>query len=600
MIKIGDKEYRNLQEQVEKNKNDILFILQEEGVLNEFGIKVIGQEESLDDLPSVADYKEEHTDWAYGDAYAIGTEAPFELYVLTRANGTHPSDYWFNIGEFPMPGPQGEQGEQGIQGETGATGSTGATGAQGPQGPRGYSIYALSKNLSNTIGSYNETNKDGIDYIVGDVIIGQNGYIGKVTSVGGSTIIYQVMASIVGPAGQRGQQGEQGPQGIQGPAGQDGADGTDGTDGQDGVTPDITVEASVGSNVGTPTVTVTKSGTDAEPVFTFAFDGVKGPQGETGQTGATGATGPVPVVSAVATVDAQVGTPTVTVTKSGTDASPTFTFAFSNIKGDTGTSLISVEVVSTLPASGTSGTLYFVPNGSASGTDLYNEYIWLNNSWELLGTASVDLSNYIQKSLTSGLVKNDGTIDTNTYALASALANYVLSSSLATVATSGDYDDLINKPTLPSNYVTTDTAQTITANKSFSGKIILLDNQGNNVGEIYGYANGMVLGQDDVWFANDIKLNSDNSQSIGQSNKRVANINVVKLSNGSENYNYGIQVPDTSQFTANKTLATTDQIGAYVTTAPSADNADGTLKIVVLSSEPATYYNGYIYYITEA
>ena len=26
MIKIGDKEFRNLEEQVEKNKNDILFI----------------------------------------------------------------------------------------------------------------------------------------------------------------------------------------------------------------------------------------------------------------------------------------------------------------------------------------------------------------------------------------------------------------------------------------------------------------------------------------------------------------------------------------------------------------------------------------------
>ena len=424
MIKIGDKEYRNLQEQVEKNKNDILFILQEEGVLNEFGIKVIGQEETTDDLPSVADYKEAHEDWAYGDAYAIGTEAPFELYVLTRANGTHPNDYWFNIGEFPMPGPQGEQGEQGIQGETGATGSTGATGAQGPQGPRGYSIYALDKNLSNSIGSYNETNKDGIDYIVGDVIIGQNGYIGKITSVGFTTVIYQVMASIVGPQGAQGIQGIQGIQGVQGPAGQDG------TDGVDGVTPSITGIATVGSSIGTPTVTVTKSGTDVEPTFTFAFDGLKGETGATGQTGATGATGPVPVVNAVATVDAQVGTPTVTVTKSGTDASPTFTFAFSNIKGDTGTSLISVEVVSTLPASGTPGTLYFVPNGSASGTDLYEEYIWLNNAWELLGTAQIDLSNYIQKSSTSGLVKNDGTIDTNIYATTSQIPTVIANSSI--------------------------------------------------------------------------------------------------------------------------------------------------------------------------
>ena len=37
----------------------------------------------------------------------------------------------------------------------------------------------------------------------------------------------------------------------------------------------------------------------------------------------------------------------------------------------------------------------------------------------------------------------------------------------------------------------------------------------------------------------------------------------------------------------------------YTTTAPTAANTDG-LKIVVLSSEPATYYDGYLYIITGA
>ena len=143
MLKFGNREFRNLQEQVKKNMDDIMFILQEEGVLNEFGIKVVGQEEDVADLPTVEDYKEETADWAYGDAYAIGTEAPYELYILTRANGTHPDDYWFNIGEFPMPGPQGETGQQGPKGDTGATGAQGPqgergfTGAQGPQGEKG-------------------------------------------------------------------------------------------------------------------------------------------------------------------------------------------------------------------------------------------------------------------------------------------------------------------------------------------------------------------------------------------------------------------------------------------------------------------------------
>lgn len=128
MLRFGNKEFRNLQEQVKKNMDDIMFILQEEGVLNEFGIKVVGQEDSVLDMPTVDDYKEEHEDWSYGDAYAIGTEEPYELYILTRANGTHPDDYWFNIGEFPAPGPQGEQGPQG---ETGPQGPTGPSGQDG-------------------------------------------------------------------------------------------------------------------------------------------------------------------------------------------------------------------------------------------------------------------------------------------------------------------------------------------------------------------------------------------------------------------------------------------------------------------------------------
>lgn len=62
MLKFGNREFRNLQEQVKKNMDDIMFILQEEGVLNEFGIKVVGQEEDVADLPTVEDYKEETAD----------------------------------------------------------------------------------------------------------------------------------------------------------------------------------------------------------------------------------------------------------------------------------------------------------------------------------------------------------------------------------------------------------------------------------------------------------------------------------------------------------------------------------------------------------
>ena len=110
MLEVNGYQLRNLQEQVEKNKNDIIAIINEQGTLNQFGIKVVGQIDILNNLPTVEDYKESNPNWEYGDAYAVGVTAPYSLYILTRAGGTHPNDYWFNIGQFPLQGAQGKDG----------------------------------------------------------------------------------------------------------------------------------------------------------------------------------------------------------------------------------------------------------------------------------------------------------------------------------------------------------------------------------------------------------------------------------------------------------------------------------------------------------
>jgi hypothetical protein len=62
MLKYGNKSFRNLQEQVFKNMEDIQNILIANGVLSEFGITVIGEEASISDMPTVQEYKEEHKD----------------------------------------------------------------------------------------------------------------------------------------------------------------------------------------------------------------------------------------------------------------------------------------------------------------------------------------------------------------------------------------------------------------------------------------------------------------------------------------------------------------------------------------------------------
>ena len=134
-IQIGDNVYRNLQEQVGKNKEDIEAFKKGQRVLTQFGIKVVGHVDQSTDIPTVNEYKASNPNWDYGDAFAVGTITPYQLYVLTRADENTTTDYWFNIGIFPAPGPQGPQG---------ATGPQGPQGLQGPQGPKGDSAFVVT------------------------------------------------------------------------------------------------------------------------------------------------------------------------------------------------------------------------------------------------------------------------------------------------------------------------------------------------------------------------------------------------------------------------------------------------------------------------
>lgn len=53
-----------------------------------------------------------------------------------------------------------------------------------------------------------------------------------------------------------------------------------------------------------------------------------------------------------------------------------------------------LKVVDELPETGLEQIIYLVPNGK-SGDNVKDEYIWIDNKWEVIGSTSIDLTNYV-------------------------------------------------------------------------------------------------------------------------------------------------------------------------------------------------------------
>lgn len=106
-------------------------------------------------------------------------------------------------------------------------------------------------------------------------------------------------------------------------------------------------------------------------------------------------------------------------TLTGTPTAPTATLHDSSTQIAT-TAFVAAEISSAaigiqfeivtgdLPASGDAGTIY-LKSHSGTAPDVYDEYIWVNNAWEQIGTTAVDLTDYTKFDVSNGrLYDGDG------------------------------------------------------------------------------------------------------------------------------------------------------------------------------------------------
>lgn len=96
----------------------------------------------------------------------------------------------------------------------------------------------------------------------------------------------------------------------------------------------------------------------------------------------------------------------------------TLTWSSSKINTLINSAGLQVEIVEVLPATGETKKIYLVPSSSSETGNVYDEYMWINNTWERIGSTGVDLSLYAQKSW----------VEAKGYALDASLADYTTKS----------------------------------------------------------------------------------------------------------------------------------------------------------------------------
>lgn len=73
----------------------------------------------------------------------------------------------------------------------------------------------------------------------------------------------------------------------------------------------------------------------------------------------------------------------------------------------TTSSKLTKEIVDELPSTGVDNVLYLVPKSKTETNNGFDEYLWINNSWEFMGSSEMDLSGYVKTTDISEITNED-------------------------------------------------------------------------------------------------------------------------------------------------------------------------------------------------